>query len=205
MKKTLFILLFSVSRLYAQEAAMPSITHDTDVSDEQEAVQLHKHADHIYHIKYQTVAPIVAVSYGIVLYDFSKIYKKSQTPEATILALNKNNVPVFDRWATKYHDVNMDKISYYPYYAVMPLPAILFIDKKMRKDAARISMIYLEAFAFTGLIYGNSVYFVDRFRPDVYNTSLPMSYRSEGNYRNSFFAGHVAVMATATFFIARVY
>ncbi len=63
----------------------------------------------------------------------------------------------------------------------------------------------MKLFAFTGIIYGAAPYFVDRFRPDVYNTTLSMSYRTEGNYRNSFFAGHVAVVSTSTFFIAKVY
>ena len=99
----------------------------------------------------------------------------------------------------------MDRISYYPFYAVMPLPLILLFDKKVRKDAGSVGLLYLEAFAYTGVIYGSSVYFVDRYRPDVYNTSLDMSYRTNGNYRNSFFAGHVAVVATSTFFIAKIF
>ncbi len=156
-------------------------------------------------MNYKTVVPIIVVGFTATAYAFSKIYTKTNTPDATIAALDKNNIPVFDRWATKYHDLNMDRISYYPFYAVMPLPAILFIDKKMRKDAGKISIMYLEAFAFTGVVYGSSVYFIDRYRPDVYNTSLDMSYRHNGNYRNSFFAGHVAVVATSTFFIAKVY
>ncbi len=159
----------------------------------------------IYKINYKTVVPIIVLGDAAVAYSFSVIYSKENTPEADILKLDKNNVPKFDRWATKYHDENLDKVSYYPFYAVMPLPAILFIDKKMRKNAGTIGLLYLEAFAFTGIVYGGSVYFVDRYRPDVYNTTLPMDYRSNGNFRNSFFAGHVAVVATSTFFMAKVY
>ena len=159
----------------------------------------------VYHMNYKVDVPIIVVGGAATIYSFTIIYTKKNTPVATIQALNKNDIPAFDRWATRYHDLNMDKISYYPFYGVMPLPLILLADKKMRKDAGSIGLLYLEAFAFTGVIYASSVYFVDRYRPDVYNTTLDMSYRTNGNFRNSFFAGHVAVMATSTFFIARVF
>ena len=213
MKRILYFILFFVFRVNAQELTaistfdqspaleQSSIIDDTTLSDE----VVNKQPVKVYKMNYKTVVPIIVVGFSATAYSFSKIYTKTNTPDATISALNKDNVPSFDRWATQFHDLNMDKISYYPFYAVMPLPAILFIDRKMRKDALKISVMYLEAFAFTGVVYGSSVYFVDRYRPDVYNTSLPMSYRHNGNYRNSFFAGHVAVTATSTFFIAKVY
>jgi membrane-associated phospholipid phosphatase len=139
------------------------------------------------------------------MYAFSKIYRKSPTPVSTILALDRNNVPAFDRWVTYNHNDRIDKFSYYPFYAVMPLPFVLLLDRRVSHDAGRVGLLYLEAFAFTGVTYTASVYFVDRFRPDVYNTSLDLQYRTNGNFRNSFYAGHVAVMATSTFFVSKVY
>ncbi len=207
LKKTIFLLVFFACKLNAQEVNIPIANLDTIASQkpEQDNTQKDGKPDKFYKMNYKTVVPIIAVGFAAVGYSFSVIYSKEATPVETIQNLNKNNIPAFDRWATNYHDQNMDKISYYPFYAVMPLPLILFIDKKMRKDAGTISLMYLEAFAYTGLIYGGSVYFVDRYRPDVYNTNLAMSYRTNGNYRNSFFAGHVAVVATSTFFIAKVF
>jgi membrane-associated phospholipid phosphatase len=207
LKKTLFLVLFYSCNLNAQEIAPASKNHDTLVTAAHVpalAVK-DKQADKFYRMDYKFDLPIIAVGFAATAYSFSVIYSKEATLESTVLALDKKNIPAFDRWAIKYHDGNMDKVSYYPFYAVMPLPLILFVDKKMRKDAGRISILYLEAFAFTGIVYGSAVYFVDRYRPDVYNTTLPMSYRTNGNYRNSFFAGHVAVMATSTFFIAKVF
>ena len=207
MKKVLVALLLFTCSLNAQELAITS-NFQQNVSTEDTVVlvtALPRHKSGVYRMNYKTVVPIIVVGFTATAYSFSKIYSKTNTPDATVLALNKNDIPAYDRWATKYHDLDMDKISYYPFYAVMPLPAILFIDKRMRRDAGKISIMYLEAFAFTGVVYGSSVYFIDRYRPDVYNTTLDMSYRHNGNYRNSFFAGHVAVVATSTFFIAKVY
>ncbi len=206
-KQLIFLFLFFAGNLNAQEVTNETDSNDTLTSGQAALHQTRKErqAEKMYKMNYATVVPIIAVGFAATAYSFSVIYSKTATPEATINNLNQNNIPSFDRLATKYHDADMDRISYYPFYAVMPLPALLFVDKKMRKDAGSISLMYLEAFAFTGVIYGGSVYFVDRYRPDVYNTSLDMHYRTNGNYRNSFFAGHVSVIATSTFFMAKVY
>jgi hypothetical protein len=39
----------------------------------------------------------------------------------------------------------------------------------------------------------------------VYNTANPVGERVDGNYKNSFFAGHVALVASTTFFTASMY
>jgi hypothetical protein len=160
---------------------------------------------HMYHINPAVSVPIVAVLGGTTIYAMTIIYNKPKTPESVILNLDKENIPAFDRWNAGWHDADMDRISYYPFYAVMPLPLVLLADKSMKHDRARIGLMYLEAFAVEGIIYTSSVYFADRFRPDVYNKDLDLSYRTNGNFRNSFFAGHVAVVAASTFFISKVY
>lgn len=160
---------------------------------------------HMYHVNLATVIPIVVVLGGTSIYLMPIIYSKPATPVASIEALSVNNVPGIDRWTAGWHNSELDKISYYPFYAVMPLPLILLADRDISADKGRIGLMYLEAFAFEGITYTSSVYFFDRYRPDVYNTSLPMDYRTEGNYRNSFFAGHVAVVALSTFFTSKVW
>jgi len=206
-RKILFVFLFFSANLRAQEAPLSNVLHDSVISNDlaPEKTPKSTQSDKMYHLNYATVLPIIAVGFAATAYSFSVIYTKKRTPVTTIQNLNTNNIPAFDRWATKYHNLDMDRISYYPFYAVMPLPLILLADKKIRKDAGKVGLMYLEAFAFTGIVYGSAVYFIDRYRPDVYNTGLDMSYRTNGNYRNSFFAGHVAVIATSTFFIAKVY
>jgi membrane-associated phospholipid phosphatase len=53
-------------------------------------------------------------------------------------------------------------------------------------------------------LYTGSVYLFDRYRPYAYNPNAPMSERTRGGAKNSFFAGHVALVGTSTFFIAKV-
>ncbi len=116
-KKILLAFLVFSGRLNAQEVPQTGEAQDTinivDNADSQTAKQ--RAADQVYHMKYQTVAPFIGVSFVAIAYSFNVIYKKSPTPVATIQNLNKNNIPVFDRWATQFHNLNMDKISYYPF------------------------------------------------------------------------------------------
>jgi membrane-associated phospholipid phosphatase len=159
----------------------------------------------VYNIKPAIDIPVTVALGAPSIYLLTIIFSKTPTPESEILKLDKNNVPAIDRWSAGWHDDKLDKLSYYPFYAVMPLPFLLLADRQIARDKGAVGLLYLEAFAFEGIIYSGSVYLVDRFRPDVYNTDLSLQYRTNGNFRNSFFAGHVAVVTLSTLFIARVY
>jgi membrane-associated phospholipid phosphatase len=158
-----------------------------------------------YRLKPAIDIPITVVGMGWSFYAFPKIYDKSETPVQAIEALNVNNINGLDRWAAGMNNDQADKTSDFFLYGSIPVPLILLADKDIRKDAGKIGFMYLEALSVTGLFYTGSAYFVDRFRPYVYNTSLPMSERTSGNGRNSFLGGHPALVATATFFTAKVF
>jgi membrane-associated phospholipid phosphatase len=87
----------------------------------------------------------------------------------------------------------------------MPLPVLLLIDKDIRRDAPKIGFLYLESMAITGLLYTGATYFHDKYRPYAYNSTTPMGKRTSGGAKNSFFAGHVALVGTSVFFTAKVY
>jgi membrane-associated phospholipid phosphatase len=59
--------------------------------------------------------------------------------------------------------------------------------------------------SITGLFYTGSVYLVDRYRPETYNTSIPAEDRTSGNNKDAFIGGHPALVATSLFFTAKVY
>ena len=208
LKSILLLAIFLTWKVSAQE---DTITNNQNNGNEAAISTFaqngnYKKTDKIYHINKAVDYPVILALGGTSIYLLtSVIYKKSATPADQVLALNKNDVPSYDRWTAGWHDANLDNISYYPFFAVMPLPLILLGNKQIAQDKGTIGVMYLEAFAFEGILYTGSVYLVDRFRPDVYDTALPLSYRTNGNYRNSFFAGHVAVVANATFFISTVY
>jgi len=143
---------------------------------------------------------------GFTLYNFAEIGKKDGTSEVKVLSLTKDDVNGFDRWAIRPYNKSVDKASYIPFYLAIPYPVVfLGLDKKMRKDYLELSFLYLQAMCITGTLYSTSVHYFSRLRPLVYDPGSPMEKRTSSNSRNAFFAGHVALVATSTFFMAQVF
>ena len=124
---------------------------------------------------------------------------------AKINSLNVNNIPRFDRWAADIYSEDAAKVSDAFFYGSMPLPVLLMLDKKIRKDAGKIALLYWEAMSVTGVLYSGSSYLTSRYRPYAYNPEAPMEQRLRGGAKNSFYAGHVALVGTSTFFMAKVF
>jgi len=158
----------------------------------------------IYKLKPAVDIPVFAIGAGWSAYAFTKIYSKPHSTDEEILNLNKNDINGFDRWAVRPFDEKIDRISYYPFFASMPLP-FLFLFGNTRTDFFKLGFLYLEAMSITGFLYTGSVYFVDRYRPYAYSDESTMDQRTRGGAKNSFYAGHVALVATSTFFMAQVY
>jgi len=159
----------------------------------------------VYKLKPAIDVPLTAVNTAWSLYAFTKIYSKPVTPEETVLSLDKNNINWFDRWGVRPYDANLDRISYIPFNAAMPLPLVFLVTKKTRQDFFKLTFLYLEAMSITGVLYTGSVYLFNRYRPYVYSPETAMEQRVNGGGKNSFYAGHPALIATSTFFVAKVY
>jgi membrane-associated phospholipid phosphatase len=150
--------------------------------------------------------PLTAAMAGWTFYSFAQISKKDGTSAEKLTTLSRSDVNGFDRWGIRRYNRNVDKASYYPFYAAVPYPPVfMFLDKKMRKDYAELLFLYTQAMSITGALYGSSAHYFPRLRPLVYDANSPMDVRQSSNSRNSFFAGHVALVATSTFFMARVF
>lgn len=158
-----------------------------------------------HRLKYKIDIPLTAASTIWTIYAFGKIYAKSPSDTADIAALNKNDLNKLDRWAAGLHDEQAAATSDLFFYGSMPLPFFLLLDKKIRRDAPRVGFLYLESMALTGLLYTGTDMLVDRYRPETYRTDKAPGELTSGNNRNSFFAGHVALVGTATFFMAKIY
>lgn len=159
----------------------------------------------VYKLKPGVDVPLTAATAGWSLYAFTKIYSKGHSDEEIILNLDKNNINSFDRRAVRPFSESLDKVSYYPFFAVMPMPFVFLTGKSTRKDFFKLTFLYLEAMSITGLLYTGSVYFIDRYRPYAYSPESTMPQRTRGGAKNSFYAGHVALVATSSFFGAKVY
>jgi len=160
----------------------------------------------IYTIKPAVDIPILAATTIWDLYGFAQISKKDGTSQATLDGLKISDLNWFDRWGVHPYSKSIDNLSYVPFFVAMPLPLIVFgIDSRMRTDFWKLSLLYAEALTMTGALYTSAVHYVNRRRPLVYESSSPIDTRKSSNSRNSFFAGHVALVGTSVFFIARAY
>ena len=157
---------------------------------------------YILHPKYDI--PIIVAAGGWSYYALSKIYKKDSSSAEDILSLDKQDINPFDRWAADVFHPKAEAQSDKIFFGAMPLPLVLLFDRQIRKDALKIAVLYTEALSITGTLYTSSTYF-NRYRPSTYNDGLTVEQKRSGNQKNSFFAGHVALVATSTFFTAKVY
>lgn len=159
-----------------------------------------------YKLNWKVDAPIIVAGTAWTLYGFSQVYNKDTSTLAQIQALKKEDVNGFDRWAAGKHSDAADANSNYLFYGLIPAPFVLAgLDPAMRKDFWKISALYLETMAITGTLYTGATFLVDRYRPETYNFDKPAAERLNGNYKNAFFAGHVANVGAISFFTAKIF
>jgi membrane-associated phospholipid phosphatase len=160
----------------------------------------------VYGIKPAVDIPLAAGGAAWDLYGFAQIGKKNPTSLGKLQTLKISDLDWFDRWAVHPYSHTIDRLSYIPFYVGIPLPLIFFgLDPRMRKDFWKLTFLYGEAMILTGVCYTSAVHYISRLRPLVYESVSPLPERQSANSRNSFFAGHVALVGTSVFFIARSY
>lgn len=159
----------------------------------------------VYKIKPWVDIPLTVATVGYSLYGMSVIYGRDKIPQSEIDGLKREDVNKFDRSVIDNYSESAKNASDMLFYGSMPLPIFLMLDKKIRKDGLKVGLLYLEAMGITGTLYTTSAMLADRYRPYAYNKNAPAEDRVRGGARNSFFAGHPAVVATSVFFMAKVY
>jgi membrane-associated phospholipid phosphatase len=135
------------------------------------------------------------------------VVEHAKIRESDLKALNPANVNWFDRpvisnpvggyaRALKHSDLLLN--------ASILSPALLALDKRIRKDWLDLLSMYMLTHAINNTIYVSTVGLVRRTRPLVYNPDLPLEHRIGKNKTNSFYSGHVSNAAASTFFIVKV-
>ena len=212
MKYTLLLLMIS-GGLMAQDSTRifrDTLKTDTIVSVNEPVAKTPideswKKSQPVYKLNLAVDLPVTAVTTAITLFGFSKIYNKEWLTESEVESLDPRNVNRFDRSATRHYSESATKVANLLFYGSQPLPILFLLDKKTRKDFPKLALLYLETMGATGVPYVSAVYFGDRYRPYTYNPDTPMDFKLRGGSRNSFFAGHPALVATSTFFMATVF
>ena len=182
-----------------------SLNSYSQQTDSSSIAPVNRETQHLYKIKPWIDVPATLVFGAAAVYGMSVIYGRKEIPADVVMALDKNTINKLDRPIAENYSLGAKATSDYFFYGSMPLPLLLLFDKKIRKDGARVGLLYLEALGVTGIFYAGSAMLVNRYRPYTYNPNVPIATRQNGNSRNSFIAGHPALVATSTFFMAKIY
>ncbi|AFL82222.1 membrane-associated phospholipid phosphatase [Aequorivita sublithincola DSM 14238] len=112
-----------------------------------------------------------------------------------------------DRWVAGNHSESASKISDIPFAVSFVAPFALLFDDEINDHTGQYLGLYIESLATTAALYTITAGLVDRSRPYVYDSSGDTSNdrRFKNNGQRSFYSGHVAATATATFFAAKAY
>ncbi len=158
-----------------------------------------------YETSFKVDAPIIAGSLGLGYLGVSMIKDKPDLTDAELSSRTVNSVNGFDRFSAGNYSESADKNSYIPFYASFAAPVLMLLNKNERKKAGQVMVLFTESMAITGAMFSLSAGGIDRSRPLVYSDSAPLDKRKDGDSQRSFYAGHTAATATATFFLAKVF
>ncbi len=147
----------------------------------------------------------LAGGFGLSAYGLILVQNKDDLTEQELSELDRDDVIGIDRWAAGYYDENASKISDIPFYSSFATPFLLLLNKDMRGDAGQLSVMFLETMSTTAAMFTITAGLVERSRPKVYNEELSVSERLRNDNQRSFYSGHVAASAAASFFAAKVF
>ncbi len=144
-------------------------------------------------------------SFGTSAYGLILIKNKDDITVEQVNALNKDDINVFDRWAAGNSSEDANKISDLPFAASFVLPFGLLFNDDINDHSGQFIGMYLQSLSTTSALYAVTAGLVNRTRPYVYDENNDIGRRTSKNGQRSFYSGHVAASATATFFAAKVY
>ncbi|MCZ4319561.1 phosphatase PAP2 family protein [Aequorivita viscosa] len=230
MKKTILLFaLFACTTFYAQQ----SFKNSTTISNiESNSYQLESTNSVNYLVKNTSIfnkqkngspyewqwvrdgiwtgAALGASAYGLILIqnkDDMPLSERSKFLDDVSLQKEIDKINFLDQWAAGKHNKTANEYSDIPFALSFAAPFVLLLDDEVNNHTGQYLGLYLESLATTAAIYSISAGLIDRSRPYVYDNSGNTSEerRFKNNGQRSFYSGHVAATATATFFAAKAY
>ena len=160
--------------------------------------------DSPYYLSKRMDLPLAAVSTGLLV--GAELVDVTPLTEDDINDLNKDEVSDFDYSATENWDENSIATSDLLLYSSIGLPAILLIDKEIRRDYKKFMSIWAETFVLTYGLTNLTKVLVSRPRPYLYGTSEGSEeHKMKDDNQRSFFSGHTSLSAASWFMMASMY
>lgn len=131
---------------------------------------------------------------------------KDPSDSIEIALLNPDDFNKIDRhFFDEGYNKNIDLASNLLFSIGFLAPVSLLLNDKINDHTEDFLTLYLETMAITGGLYWMTVGLKDKFRPYAYHPDISIGKRRSNNARNSFYAGHIAVVAAGSFFTAKVF
>jgi hypothetical protein len=166
---------------------------------------------HPYHVNYWVTGGVIIGGLALEKIGVAWIMNKSHVSIGELQNLDRHDFSPIDSWALKFDPSRRN------YYVTLStelasvsaiLPALTMLDHNIRQDWGDVLLIYLQTQTITNNLYLYSPFgatFQNRLRPIVYYTSVDTADRTSDNNRNSLYSGHVASVAAASFFTAKIF
>jgi membrane-associated phospholipid phosphatase len=149
---------------------------------------------------------VITAATGVTLIGYELIKNKKGLTEAELAGKTKDKLPFFDQGNAGYYSPQADKDSYILFDASYAIPVLMtLINKNERTKAGQLMVLYVETIGITGALYTITAGLVYRSRPFVYGTKAPLDKRLYKGAQRSFYGGHVATTAAATFLTAKIF
>jgi membrane-associated phospholipid phosphatase len=173
-----------------------------------DSLKQRKHKSSIYDMRPKYQLPLAAAAIVGSSLAFKALDQRAYLSPSDALKLDPYEINAFDRPAALQDPTNFSKDAsmgdFFLNFSVAS-PALLALDKKIRKDWVDLLTLYLAAQAFDNMLYFGAILAVRRPRPMAYNPALDSVARSGVGMTKSFFSGHVSFGATGTFFAVKVF
>lgn len=162
----------------------------------------------IYKVNRKVKIPLTLGMFGASVWGFNYLADKQGLSYEKAVRLSSSYIWRFDRPATKQDAskrLDAHNASDIILNSSVVLPVFLGIDKDIRNDWFDVLLLYGQSHAVSSDLYILNSALVSRARPFNYNPDVPTEEKMANESRNSWYSGHVASAATASFFMAKVY
>ena len=163
------------------------------------------YAQHPYKISFEKESKVIGVG---VLTALTGYYFETQPKPLTlneISNLNKNDINSFDRSAVNFYSKTYNTYSNLMVGAGMSLPLAFTFITETKNDIPVIGIMYIENLLYAFFLPSFTKGGIERIRPYVYNTDVPLSEKLNIDSKASFFSRHTSLAFSSAVFFSSVY
>jgi membrane-associated phospholipid phosphatase len=162
-------------------------------------------APSLYHTRFAVDGPVILGEAAVSAFGLYRSQQRNGLTNNELAALRKEDVPRFDRFSAGYYSDGYQTAGDLLCYPTLVIaPGLLALNPAIRHRYGQVVVLYIETVAAADALFATSIGNIPRYRPYLYG-SEGGDLRNGHIATNSFFAGHTAHTAAATFFAAKVF